>query len=817
MDVNIAKTGTKGVINGPVLDAVHWLMSISTIHPSMHRFKNALGITVGMISGDNILALLTGYHADGTMMHKNTVPAPLRDLHGLLHYNYHSDDDSERVKRMAHIWTIIGMGGAGAFLGSHDYSLNDQPIVGNARKAFENPKNFTLNLAEDLHVARQSEMWRKMSGVSGTLGSSSGLQLFPGIWNYGTDLSMSFFGTVRRNKTYMPGLPWLQKLVTGSDHPYPFGPSSLCDRLKNYLVANPDANPIQARPMAEGALEMWFGERVTDAHVDAFLKPVFEARNKVFKPGGVPAAAKPELEKALSGLLLDEGLEKHLRNNVKLDPATAMIGRGGMMERMPRMLGAGGRLVEVEQQFYKGYAQRHGLALSGQSVSDALNAATRAADRNLAMQGFLAMGGIAAMVGGLAYIHRNKTKPYQMEAQTDTDVAAAAATPVSTETAPVTIAHDAYEKNRQRNVLEAAERVTNMVNMPMSFGLHRAYCAAGLTFGGYVGSRLGDVVAGRTLAGAVLPKEKVPEFLKFLYNKRPYNPMSDHAKDKWGFVAHFGVPAVTGVGGVILASNLFFASRKRQVESADFLDEYEKKISMAQGNAYTPVVAAFAFPVAPSPFAYMPFLNYGTALGSRFMLTSGRKVVTPGIGAWWTNSTSRFAQGPAELLDVMIDYVTDSPNKHPEQLRDMVVGILPQWFPEVTPKQIDRFVQMVEQEREKHCVNGAVPEKDQEKCRDALKARFKHGGLEARLREIDLDPARAMLANNGLVGKIALQLGAKKKTELLQEEFVQKYTERLEQEKQAKTCITPEPSAGYVDRLAREPDPAGVQHRMGAA
>jgi hypothetical protein len=108
----------------------------------------------------------------------------------------------------------------------------------------------------------------------------------------------------------------------------------------------------------------------------------------------------------------------------------------------------------------------------------------------------------------------------------------------------------------------------------------------------------------------------------------------------------------------------------------------------------------------------------------------------------------------------------------------MAVAILPQWFPDVTPQQIDEFVVMVEKDRDKFCANGVVPEKLKENCRDALRAHFKGPGLEDRLVELHLDPIKAILGNNGLCASIANHLGAKSKTDKIHEEFVEKYLER---------------------------------------
>lgn len=812
MAVTPAETGFfRRFIERPVRRALEWAVSVNTVHPSTHRLKNALGLSVGMVGGRYGMDKLVGQTPDGDKVEREDVPTLFQPLHGTLAYNHYSDRQHDRVMHLADMWIPAGLGAVGAYLGSYDYAFADQPYASAAKGAIRNAKALTLDKAEDAAMAAQSLAWRSLSGMTAVFGSSSNIQLVPGPWNYGSDLSIAFQGTVARNKLHTPYFKGLQKFVNGNAHPYPFGPSSMLGKLKGYLLHSPDAQLPQARQMAYSILEPWFGQRVTEQHIDAFLVPMLEAREKLYRPGGVPQSAKADFEKTLNGFLAGEGLERHLLK-LDLNPATAMVGRNGFTEYAARAMGSGERMAAVERTYRSGLVQRGVITELPRDV-ERVNAATRAADRYVLTRGSLVLGGMALGVTYLAHQALSAQKKWWNGTESNREAAKpeAGAPMEAAGTALASPAQageqeDAHgSRSERRPILSFVERVTEGLNAPTTMSMHRTSCAAGLTIGGYIGTQVANAITGRLLSGAPLPKDKVPEFLEWMYNKFPYNPHSDHARDRWGYILHFGIPAVFATAGVIASSDLFFRNRRKSVHAeSEYLEDFENRATMAEANTWTPLTALGSLFVTPSGFPFLPYPapNYGTALGTRFMLASGRKGVFPGLGELWTGSTSPYAEGPVALRDRMLRYATNNPDPHPEQLDAMARGIVLQWFPDATPAQVKSFVRKMERDREQFYRDGVgIPEDLKTECYDLLATHFKDAGLERTLRELGLDPLHAVLGNNGLSETIARKLGTSDELDDIHKEFAAKYKERLAQEAPAPQKPETVIAAYHVERL----------------
>ncbi len=778
----------KEFLNGPVRKSLEWLVGVSTVHPSTHRLKNALGLTVGMMGGRYVMDRAVGETPDGDKIDKEDVPLPLQPIHGALAYDHYSDNVSDRWKHVVDMWVPAGMGAVGAVLGSQNFGL-EQPLIQEAEKALKDSKLLTLDKAEDAALMLQGKVHRVLAGASAMFGSSSNTALIPGPTNYGVELGAAFLPYVRRNKLYTPWAPKVAEFVSGNKQPYAYGPSSMLITLRENLLQNPDAASPTFRKNAEAILEPWFGQRVTEEHVDAFLKPLMEARGKAYKPGGVPVEARVELGKLLDGYLKGTGLEKHLLENVKLNPAEAMIGRNGALEAFARSLGAQGMLEKLEESFQKSVIARHGAKAA---PNLALNAASRAADHHTLMGGLLVMGGMLSGVGYLAYQSMYGEKKPQDEPsvseevlskyrKTSTDGAAENGTDLASSPTVDAAAATAPKERSGSILLKGIERVTDGLNAPLSLSMHRTSCALGLTIGGFIGTEVANVIAGRTLGGAPLPIEKVPEFLKKLYKTMPYNPHSQHSRDRWGYVMHFGLPAAFATAGVVIASDMFFKSRKKRVSGeAEYLEDFEDRATMAVANAYTLPAALTAVPVTPSGFACLPFVNYGSMLGTRFMLASGRKGVMPGLGELWTGSTSRFPEGPVKLRDRMIQEAVNNKAHDPEQLEEMMAGIVRQWFPKANDQVIHAMTEKLKADREPFYKDGiGVPEDVKEECEKAIAKHFKDAGLEQTLREFGLDPLQATLGNNGLASTIAKYMGADEPVKAVHQQFAEKYTARV--------------------------------------
>ncbi len=794
-----------GIINGPVLNGAHWAMMNKNLDPSTHRLRNAFGLSAGLIIGRQFMNAAVGETTTGEKVGKDDVPFFLRPIHGVLSYNHFSDDPKDRWMKVVDYVIPAALGGGGAMLGSYDFALD--PNVGGiglaAREAQKDLSKLTLDKAELMAKFTQSHPWRGLAGLTAMNGSASGFGLVPGLNNYGSTLGVAFSGSVMRDKYSTPYLPWLQKFISGNKHYYPYSPTSMLPRVREYLVHNKDANPKQLKDMAYAILEPWFGESVKPSHVEAFVGELTAVRNKFFQSGGVPEKAKADLVKELDAVLMGTGLEKTIKK-VGLNPAEATIGRNGFIEWTARALGYGGRLDEVGRSFRRAYGARNNIAVPLENLARVKNFPH---DGRVLMTGGAVVGLGALAIGAMALDARRWHQADNEELLHTKQASEQHVNGLSEEPPNAEEPHrhikagiaDRYQ--HQKELLQAKkakgeqgfaewlngkplrfmEWVTDGFNSPETVGLHRLSCALGLTGGGVVGMRIAEALTGRNFAGANVPLEKLPDVLKPLYKKLAYNPFSDAPKDKWGFVFHLAIPAVFSTAGIITASELFFRKRKTEAGKAEYIDDYETKASMAEAGPWTALTSTAALLATPSGNIFLPIpgINYGMSLATRFTLSSGRKVIFPGLGELWSGNASRYPFGPTLLRDHMIKYAVNNPSPHPDQLEEMTIGILKPWFKDVTGEQILSFVQKVEADRDKFLAEGGVPEESKKALEKELIAHFKGAGLEKTLKEIGLDPLKASLGENGISSTIAKYLGAAKPLEDIHKEYAKKYTERV--------------------------------------
>ncbi len=824
-----------GFVNGKLLDTAHWAATVKNLDPSTHRLRNCYGLSMGLIAGRQLMNVATGSTPSGETIDKKDLPVFIQPLHGALAYDHFSDDPKDRWMKVFDNWLPGVMGGVGAMLGSYDFAMD--PAVGGigqaAKAAEKNLGNLTIDKAELLSKFTQSHPWRGLSGLTSMFGSASGFGLVPGINNYGATLGGSFIGVVGRDKLQTPYFPALAEFISGNKHPFPFGPASMLGRMQNVMVHNTAKDPKQARDMAYAILEPWFGEQVTERHVSDFVKEVHAARDKFFREGGVPENLKADCEKELHKVLTGVGLEKTFRK-IGLNPETASIGRNGFIEFMSRMLGYGERLDDIGRNYRKAYAARNNISIP---LEDLTRATNHPHDAKTLMAGGAVVALGAALVGGIALeaAHWHKQDNHDLlECKKDaliktvgkTDnlmnslakgagTGGAQALPAFDKAADVH-AGIADRFKHQREVLasrkakagqgfsswindkplEYMELATDGLNSPESVGMHRASVATGLTAFGLVGMKVAEALTGRNFAGANVPIDKVHDVLHPLYKKLAYNPFSDHPKDKWGYVTHLAIPSLFATLGAVTGSTLFFQKRQGQVKKAEFIDEFENKATMAEAGPWTLLTATSALLATPSGNVFLPIpgINYGMSLGTRFTLSSGRKVIFPGLGEKWSGNASRYPYGPAALRDLMVKYAVNNKTPHPEQLEEMAIGILRPWFENVTGEQVLAFVNKVEEDRDRFLKEGGVPEESKKDLEKLLIAHFKGAGLEGTLREIGLDPLKATLGNNGVSATIARYLGAEKPLQEIHQEFADKYTARLMKDRSFAAQSAPQPS-----------------------
>jgi hypothetical protein len=329
-------------------------------------------------------------------------------------------------------------------------------------------------------------------------------------------------------------------------------------------------------------------------------------------------------------------------------------------------------------------------------------------------------------------------------------------------------------------LLNAAESVNKLFVANLS--MHRFYAAALFTVGLIVGDKVTQIPFGKNFNHVKYDANNVAKFLKPVFGALEYESHSPLLRDRWLRVAHLATIGLTGGLGTLLASRYFFQSRAEKLSSeAHYLDEFEEKATFAQGKAWEIPTALSSIPgsaMGLTHLPFIPFLNYGTAQASRYLLASGSKIVTPVLGEALTNSHSSYRFGPAGLLDYMIMYATYNADPVPPKLNEMAQGILLPWFPKATPVQIDAFVQEVLEVRSEFFNRTGVPAESKAACKEALTKHFRKAGLEETLLKIGLNPEQATIASNGFIGASAEKMGARKEVESLRRAFKVEFHKR---------------------------------------
>lgn len=788
--LHLSGRATGRMASRPLLDSMKWLMEVKNIDPSTHRLKQAAGLTVGLFAGRQMMDVLTGQELSGKDVDRDKLFFAARPFHGLLSYDHFSDDHHQRYMHVMDNWIPALMGGATAYAGSYDFGKENKAYQINQQ--FEGKiSKLTLDKAETMIKFRQGEPWRRLAGSASMFGSASGFGLVPSFQNYGATLGTAFTSYVARDKFYTPYWKGLGKFLSNTEGKYAYSAPSLLPRMQAYLSENVQKLPEELYDISHGILKPWFGELATEEKIKQFGDGLLAVRDKYLQDGKV--TDKKAMTKELSGLLGGEGFEKYLMK-LGLNPLDATLGRNGFVEFFSRNTGYAKHADAVSEGYKRGFATRNGMKYV---PNPELRAALHPADRAILFKGGAMVTGVVAGIGVLAVNARRWHKE-------DNDRLFGRAPQDGVER---TYSEGVDHERKNDRLLGFLEWATEGLNSPETLGLHRVSCALGLTLFGGAAMTAMNAMTGRTFAGAEIPKQKVPKFLHGVYKKLAYNPHSDNPRDKWMFVFHQLVPSVAAATGVILASQNFFAARSAKAQKAEFIDDFEDKMTIAEAGPWTLLTATSASIATPSGNVFLPIpgFNYGMSLGTRYTLTAGRKVVFPGVGEKWTGTASRFPLGPTKLRDYMIEYAVGNRSKDPEQLEEMAIGILRPWFENITADHVKAFVDKIEADRNCFLAEGGIPEVRKKECEQRLIEHFKGAGLEQTLREIGLDPLKAHLGNNGISANIASFLGAKGKMHKIAEEFKEKYAERLahlapdKQEKHAHS-----ESFAHAERTRRE-------------
>lgn len=316
-------------VNNKPLDFFEWVGSALNFPPSLHRWKNALGLSTGLYSGMKIMEVLTGLSIKGEKLAEfkllpHTPALSKISAKPLLAYNFHSAGAADRWMKVLHMVVPAALGFYGNKLGSDWYFQTQRARVSKA----EYIDDYSSRIAFD-----QSKPWGYLASATSLTNVGVGLNFLP--FSYGMNLGTRFtLGSDRRVT-----LPGVKEVWSNNHSRFPLGPSKLRDYMINYIVNNPDAEPRQLEDMTKGILGAWFGQQPNTV-INQFAADVLAVRNQFYQPGGVPAAARAECKKALREKFVGKGLHAELEK-LGLDVLKAHLADNGLAGDIANHLGAG--------------------------------------------------------------------------------------------------------------------------------------------------------------------------------------------------------------------------------------------------------------------------------------------------------------------------------------------------------------------------------------------------------------------------------------------------------------------------------------------
>lgn len=157
--------------------------------PSLHRLLNVVGMVSGFAATQYMSNIFFGCKINGGVSEdipKESVPAPLRFMHGIIKYNAFSDDPRDQWLKVVH-QILPAMGGAyGAVKGSEVFftTINGREKTYNSWKK---QTNLSPVQAEAAVSFAQGKQWRKVAGLTALFSSASGLTAL-----YGLSLNSAF-------------------------------------------------------------------------------------------------------------------------------------------------------------------------------------------------------------------------------------------------------------------------------------------------------------------------------------------------------------------------------------------------------------------------------------------------------------------------------------------------------------------------------------------------------------------------------------------------------------------------------------------------
>jgi hypothetical protein len=823
--------------NKRLLKPTKWVADTLFVAPGGHRFRNALGLSVGLWIGDKFCNLITGQKLNGDKIDKEDYPAILHPLYGVMSYNRYSDNPEDRWKFISRGLITGTFGAVGAMLGSNDYFKTKNPSIDEQLK---NPwhhskykitdeelaqyRNIVVNgghfLEEHQDLKKKVGEWLKFcnphnlnmhvyneiadsylipAGISALPGSASGLNVTP-FPLYPVGLNELF----KTRMGYNVAAPGVGKWWSNSAIPDKFsfhylineGVNRLSDPKNLDLADKLTQGNLEHRieDILKGAFEPIY-KNLTPDHVQSMKQELLAIRDGVSRElhGKSPAefeklfeAESKKVKEALNSITTGTGLN-HFMKRHGIDLTKVHFEDHGVSGSIAKWLGSD--LRQFTHEYQKALYTQGLHDIKPDELFPLLPKKSKIV--NIAKQVGItvgAAGGTGAAAAGVIYAFGGHKHPsdheFENAANTTQKTGGDIANNVSNQAGGAhaskkSLSGDFVHKLKDMvngPLLNLSEAAIETFNVPPSG--HRLMCAGGLSAMMIIGDSVMKALTGRNMMGEIIKKEQLHPMWHQLFDKKLIQYAGKNSstyRDQWMHIARVFVPSVFGFFGVLAGSKLFFNDKEQSLKDAKFLDEMDQKAAFTQSGPWTWLAALASFPSSSTGVNLFPSpINYGTALGGRFGLASDRAVLFPGVAEWWSNNHSLYPLQPSGLLKRMAAYGAYNPAQDLKQLDEMVPGILKHWYNNITPAHVQAFEDSFIAMRNDAKKRG-LSGKDLEK---ELLSHVTGQGLEEMLVGIGLNPGDAIIGNNGMSGKIGNVLGAGGKVEKLRETYKKDFEQR---------------------------------------
>ncbi len=743
--------------------------------------------------------------SDGSEIKSEDVNPLFRPLYAKMRYNPYSDDPKERWKFVFDKFAPAILGGLGAWGGStlfaYGKGFNGKPFhpPSTAVKTQFEAGKMSAQTADATARRIHGDSTRIVASTGYPIGAAGGVHPFGAIEPLSASMSAISFQLFNLKKINFFGLEWVNKNIFSNRGA---GSSSLRPAMaeatrwaetqlvklgdpKVWLKEPDQANQLQK--VVRNALqdfrrvtpEMEKGvtEKITalleETHANLEKlrqkgtpeKKLFEAAyghlsgEKPLKEVGNPAN-HGFIGQAFDRMVVAAGVPLHHMD----------IGSHDMFSFLARSLNGGKKELELEDKWRHYLKKEYNLDYGKSRLRPRT-------EHIAAAYGAVGAAGVGLSYAGINYANKLSRRNRRLDDPAEQKAAEAEYKQ-----------HKHWIDGKPLDGMQWAARV--LITPP---SMHRLLSAGFLSATLFAGMKFADILTGRSLkivpaqanAASLIAKESVPALLRPLHGILHYTPGSRLTKDRLNAAAHYIVPVFFGGAGTYLGSKTYFHDRTKKLEKPETLEEYADRISMEQSKPFAGLTAITSVFNTGSGLHMVPFVNYSSNLNNRFLMGSGQQVAAPAFGKWWSGNPGMMPWGVKGTLDYLSKYLANNEAERPRDVSYISHSLLAKLYPTmddetlVAKKQL--FINRIHEVRDSYMVGGVVPKENKEALQEAMNKLLHGEGFEDLLELSGFNPAKADLASNGVSGKMANALGARKHVLQLEREYEGKLVARQKQ------------------------------------